>query len=160
MKGFKVGLTALIGLYLASALQQSFAPRFAIFGIMPDVPLAFVAVFSLLASRLASTVVGFFAGAMQGALAGVNLTHYVISRTLAGFFGGSSAAMGLQPNVAVAALMTAVLTVASQILLFFLAPPGGIGRFLGDTIGAAMYNGVLAIPVYALLSKILAAPGS
>jgi rod shape-determining protein MreD len=159
VKGVQAPLTGIIGTYLAIVLQQALAPRLSLFGIAPDFGLVFVVVFGLLASRISGTVVGFAVGAMEGAIAGVNLTHYVISRVLAGFCAGSTASFGLQPNAAVAAAATAVITGAAQILLFFLAPPSGIGRFLGDTIGAAMYNGVLAIPVYALLRRILAAPG-
>lgn len=159
MRGVRIPLTAILGTYLAVCIQQSLASRISLFGVVPDFGLVFVTVFALLTERVSATFVGFSVGAMEGALAGVNLTHYVISRSLAGFFGGSSSAFGLQPNPGVAAIATAVLTGASQILLFFLAPPSGIGRFLGDTIGAAMYNGVLAIPVYALLRRILAAPG-
>lgn len=152
--------TSIIAIYIAVALQASVAPRIAILGVVPDFGLMIVAVLSLFTSRPVATVSGFFTGAFEGALSGVNLTHYVISRTLVGFFGGSASSFGFQPNAAVAALVTAILTVASQLLLFFLAPPSGIGRFLGDTIGTAMYNGVLAIPVYALLRRILATPGS
>jgi len=158
MRAWRYWFVAIVGPYIAAAFQQGLAPRFTFVGIVPDFLLVFVAVFALFSSRPAATANGFFAGLLEGALAGVNLTHYVLSRTLAGFFGGAASAFNFQPNMGVAALMAAALTAISQVLLFFLAPPSGIGRFLGDTIGAAMYNGVLAIPVYALLRRILVTP--
>lgn len=152
----KVGITAVVGLYLAAAFQTAITPRISFVGISPDFVLAFVAVFAMFVDRLAATITGFFGGVLQGALAGVNTTHYVITRTLTGFLTGSAKALGLEPSLPVAILVTAIVTAISQVVLFFLAPPSGMGRFLGDTIGAAMYNGVLAIPVYALLRRILA----
>jgi hypothetical protein len=52
------------------------------------------------------------------------------------------------------------LTIVAQLILMFFAPPPGIASFLGATIGSAMVNGVLAVPVHALLRRILGPQGA
>lgn len=143
-----------VGLYLSVVLQLAVAPRISFFGIGPDFPLLFTAVFSLRTSRLGTVTLGFFAGLCEGALAGVNLAHYVISRTVAAFLGGSAQGMGMQPASSTAAFVAAAVAFFAQLLLTFLAPSGGFGRMLGDTIGSAIVNGLLAVPLYALLKKL------
>lgn len=159
MKGFKGFIVAAVGLYVAGALQQALSPRMSIFGVEPEFMLIFLSCACLFMRRSGGTVLGFFTGVVQGALVGVNLMHFVISRTVTGFLAGWSSDWGYQPNSFVAAFVTAVLTIFSQLLLMFLAPPAGIARYLADTMGTAVYNGVLAVPVYALLRRILVSPG-
>ena len=95
---------------------------------------------------------------MQGALAGANLTHYVISRCIAGFVASWSRRLRFEMTPITVAISVAAVTVVAQIALMFIAAPTGIFGFLGDTIGSAMYNGVIAIPVYALLKRVLNPP--
>lgn len=154
MKDLRLVFWAVVGLYIATVLQMSVAPRVSIFGIGPHFPLLFTAVFSLKSSRLGTTAIGFFAGLCEGALAGVNMAHYVISRTVAAFFGGSAQGLGFQPATSTAAFVAVAVTFVAQLMLTFLAPAGGFGRMLGDTIGSAIVNGALAVPLFALLKKL------
>jgi hypothetical protein len=50
-------------------------------------------------------------------------------------------------------------TLLAYLLMMVPAPPPEVGRYLRDTIVAAMYNGVLAIPLYALLRRTLRSKG-
>lgn len=88
-------------------------------------------------------------------MAGANLAHYAVSRTVAGFAGASSRAIGFEINIAVVGVTAALMTLVAQTVFMFLAAPKGIAAFLGDTIGSAVYNGVLAIPTYLLLRRVL-----
>jgi hypothetical protein len=83
------------------------------------------------------------------------LAHYIASLTVAGFLGSWSRAIGLHVNWGVAAVTTLILTIVARLFWMFLAGPHEPLKFLEDTIGTAMYNGVLAIPVYMLLQRIL-----
>ena len=89
-------------------------------------------------------------------VANANMQHYVASRTLTGLLLGSTNSAELQRSLPAAGLITAAVTVFAQLTLMFLAPPHSITAFLADTIRSAVYNGVLAIPVYALLKKFVA----
>lgn len=158
MNGAKGWAIALVTLWIAAGLQAGLAPYLTLLGAAPDFPLIVLSVLCLFASRTAATVLGFFTGLLYGALAGANLAHYVISRTITGFGAGWANAIGFEPNLWVSAAAAAIGTLVSQFLLLLLAPPASIPAYLGDTIGSAMVNGVLAMPVYALLNRSLRPP--
>lgn len=144
-----------LALWVAGGLQQSISPRIAIFGASPDFLLTALAAGSLFMNRAQGSWFGFACGLIHGALAGANVTHYVISRTTGGFFAGWSRTTTLEPNYILAAGTAFFLTLFSQVLFMFLAPPAELGPYLGATIIAAVYNGVLVLPVYFLLKRIL-----
>lgn len=146
-------IVALLLLWLGAAVQFALAPRLAIFGCPPDLALAVVLPASLVAPRSGATVLGFVAGVLQGGIAGANLTHYAISRAFAGFCGSWARGMLAEPHGLLVFLHAAIGTLIAQLLLMFLAPPSEIGRFLFATIGTAVYNGVIAIPVHAVLRR-------
>jgi rod shape-determining protein MreD len=148
-------LTSIVGLWIAVILQQSIAVRLSIFGARPDFLLLFIVPLSLLTSRPGGTLLGFFAGLLQGATTGVFMAQYVASRTIAGFMASWSRGFGMHVNWGVACVTTIILTIVARLIYMFLAAPPGVMRFLGDTIGSAMYNGVLAIPVYMLLQWVI-----
>lgn len=154
MSGVRGWVVVAVCFYFAAALQP-LAPRFALCGLSPDFLLVTLAVFLHFSSRRGGMVLGFAAGVLAGALPGANMAHYVISRTVAGFFGSWARALGVEEGRATAAASAFAITLIAQIVLMFLAPPARIGPFLGATIGSAVVNGVLAIPLYALVSRVL-----
>lgn len=142
-------------LFLAGVAQQSLAYRIAIFHTAPDFFLVLLSVGSILCSQTESIVLGFLAGFLLGSLEGANLGHLVATRTLTGFGLSFVPIPEFRSGLLFAGLAAIGATLVAQLLLLLLAPPTGIAGFLADTIRMAMYNGVLAIPVYALLSRIL-----
>ena len=152
-----IGRVALIlGLgYVAAVLQQAVAPRWVILGVSPDFFLAFLTPIAMFSTARPSVITGFYFGLLQGALPTANIAHYVLSRSVAAFCVSASNGLRLNPSVWIAAATTAVATLLAQLLWMFMAAPPNIGAFLGDTIGSAMYNGVIAMPMYALLRKVL-----
>jgi rod shape-determining protein MreD len=158
MKLTRFPFVAIICLWVAGGCQQTLAPRIALFHASPDFLLVSVACLSLLSARYAGSLVGFFAGLIQGCLAGANLAAYTISRTMAGFLVGWFNSLEWEGNVLVAAITTVLTTIVAQLALMFIAPPPQLGGFLLATIATAMYNGVIAVPVYALLRRIVDPP--
>ena len=155
MRGWRgVGISAAT-LWLSAALQQSMAHRLTILGFQPDFMLVSLACLSMFYDRSGGSTIGFLTGALYGAVDFANITHYIISRTVIGFFVGWSKDLNLQGTILVAAVTTVLTTVFSQLILMFLAPPPLITPFLGATIRTAVYNGVLAVPVYLLLKRIM-----
>jgi len=150
-----VGLAIAVGLWFAGGLQQAIAPKLAIAGAHPDFFLISLAAGSLFMGRSQAALLGFLCGLIQGALAGANLMHYVISRSVGGFFAGWSRTTTLEPNAILAAATGFFLTLVSQVLLMFLAPPKQLIPYLTATIIAAAYNGVLVLPVYSLLKRFI-----
>jgi hypothetical protein len=141
--------------WLSLAGQQAVAPMLSFWRFSPDFPIVALAATSLIVSRPVATIFGFALGIGYGALAGASITHYGVSRVLAGFAGGTIRSFRFGESSLVAAAMGAVLTLLAYLIFMFLAPPKGIVLFLGDTIRAAVYNGVLTVPVYAVLRRLL-----
>jgi LytS/YehU family sensor histidine kinase len=149
-------LTVGIGLWVAGALQQALAPALAIGGAEPGFLLILLATTGLFTHRAGGAFIGFLVGVVHGALSGANLASYALSRTVTGFFVGWFAGFEWEANVLVAFVSGLIATLLSQLILMFVAPPPNLGAFLLATIGAAVYNGVLAMPVFAILRRILA----
>lgn len=154
MRGWQAVVTGVVLLWLAAVLQQGLADRLAIFGVAPNFLLIALGPMALLSRPSVGGTMGFFAGLIQGALAGANLTHYVISRTLAGFLTSLGNQLDIRLALTVAGLACAATTFIAQLILMFLAPPSGsLIAYLFGSLGMALYNGILAIPLYSLLRR-------
>lgn len=155
MSGLRGVLVATAMLWLAAVLEQGVAQRLSIFGCPPNFLLAVLAPMALVSRPSVGGTIGFFAGLLQGGLAGANLTHYVISRALTGFFTSLGGLLDIRIALLVAGLLCASATLVAQLILMFLAPPpgGNLVSFLLQSIGTAVYNGVIGMPVYALLRR-------
>jgi rod shape-determining protein MreD len=160
MKGFRGVLISGIAIWVGAVLQQSLSSRIGIFGARPDFLLIILSCLSLYASRVGGAFIGFFTGLATGAITGSNMSQYIFSRTLTGFLDAWSRNLGFDPNAIVAAANAFAVTIFAQLILMFFAPPPGIAAFLGATIASAMVNGVLAVPVHALLRRILGPQGA
>lgn len=155
MNIYKLAAAATVTLWVCAAMQQALADRWGFWGCKPDFLLIALTVLSMYANRRVSIILGFATGALHGGIAGANLTHYIISRTLGGYVLGSVRNPKFEPKLPLIFATTAGVTVFSQIILMFFAPPQGIAGFLGATILSALYNGVLSLPLHALLKRIL-----
>ncbi len=160
MNGWRVVLFAGLTIWVCAALQQAVAQRLSILGAEPDFLLVALGSFAMVCERPAATFIGFCCGAVYGAIGFANITHYVISRTAAGFSAGWFKQFHLESNVLVMALTVAIITLFARLVLMFLAPPPLITPFLAATIRTAVYNGVLAVPMCLLVKRLMAAsPG-
>jgi len=145
-------------LWFAGAAQQAIAFQVTAGGISPDFPLIVIVTVGLFSNRRSGAFLGFLGGAIHGAIAGGHTAAYTITRTVIGFIVGWFTGMEFEGNVAVAFIVTAAATIVTQLTFLLLTPRGAILSFLLATIGSAMYNGVLAIPLYALLKRVLDSP--
>jgi hypothetical protein len=148
-----IALTAIL-LYLSAAAQQSLA-RWTILGGRFDFMLAVLAVLCLFTNRRGGAVVGFFTGWLYASLDGANMWQYVLTRTLGGFLISWVAESGIERSYFAAGIAGFVTVPLCQLILLFLAPPPQITSFLGDTITTAVYNGILAMLLYAAVNRIL-----
>ena len=149
---------SLVCLWLGAALNLGLSTKISIFGAHPDFLLILLSCMSLFLTRTGAAVLGFSCGLVFGLLSQANLAAYGISRTVVGFIAGWFNDVGFQGSIFVAAITAILVTLLSQLLLMFIAPPPQLIPFLRDTIGTAMYNGVLAMPFYALLNRLLDPP--
>ncbi len=139
-------------IWLSAGLQATVAPAIAFGPVLPSFPVIVICAFSAWLSPAGTVVAGFFAGLFQGAVGGVSMGAYVISRTLLGLALGRWNELEYEPGPIATGIITAVSTLLVQALMLVLAPPRDLIEFGFATIGSAIYNGVLAIPLFALLA--------
>lgn len=148
-------LLVLFGIWFGAVWQQSAAGELLLLGCKPDLVLVVVVLAALRTRPAWAASTGFLAGLMQGGPAGANLTAYCFTRTTVAFACSFVGRSGLSLNPFSVAGLCAVATIVAQLVLLFLAPPPDIGRFLGATMGSAIYNGVVAGLIDAILRKTL-----
>lgn len=154
MTALRVILTVLAA-WFAVVWHASFAGQTALLGQKPDLGLLVIGLVGLRSRPGIGALCGFLIGALEGGVAGANLTALAASRALLAFACSWVGRTGLQLTPWVTAIVVALGTVAAQALLLLMAPPADIGSFLGATLGTAIYNGVFAAFLDALLRRTL-----
>lgn len=155
MKGGRAVAVMVVVLWIAACLQ-AVAPKLSVFDARPDFLLVATAVLSLHARRTGGAVLGFCAGFVGGALASSAMGYYVVSRTVTGFFASWSREIRFEQAPWLVFLTTFFATALATAIRLFLPPARSISPFLEATLLTATYNGVLAMPLYALLNRLLA----
>lgn len=146
------GIFAVVAVLVATVIQQGALNRYTLLGAQVDLPLIVVLGFALISRPAAGAGLGFFSGVLTGALSGATLAHYALSRTVAGF------ALGMRSqgerSVVSGAIWVAAGSFLAKLVLFLIAPPTAVGPALLATILSAVYNGVVAFPVFALIRRL------
>lgn len=155
MNPVRVGTTVIASLLLATSLQHGLADRMTLLGFRPELPTLLTVCFGLFFSRGGAAAYGLFAGWIEGALALANVGHYIIARAVAGFCVSWTRGFEYEAGALSIMIVGAVGTLFSELLWMFFAAPNPIGVYLADTIRTALVNGLLAVPVYALLKRSL-----
>jgi len=154
MKGLKGAILTFVCIWIAGILQAN-AELLMLLGARPDFLLTTAVVLSAWSGRRTGATIGFFAGLVHGALFSSGIGYYIVSRTLACFGVSWSRKLDIELSYWLIGSTVFVSTVFVQAFQLFLPPPQNILRLSLDTIMTATYNGVLAMPLYALLKKIL-----
>lgn len=137
-----------LSLWVASVLQVGAAAHMELFGARPDFLLLVALTWPLVLPPIEGCGVGFLSGALHGWVSGVSLTLNAAVRATAGYVGALVGRSGLEIDAKVVGLLVAAGTLVTQTLVFFAAPPSDRLGFVRATIGTALYNGVLAYPVF------------
>lgn len=155
MNSRRLLLFSALALWLAVGIDVGLSGR-RLFGAPLGVTLLVLGVLPFLTrDRKQGTVMGFCAGLLVGALAGSGMAVSVTSRTVAGFVGGWLGETGIRFSKLIVAVVAGGVVVLVQLVMLVAAPPPELIAFLGDTIRTAMVNGALAIPLHALLARLL-----
>lgn len=141
--------------WAAAALQMAAAPRLAIAGAPPDLLMVVAFATAILFPPTIAAVLGFTAGLLHGGVVGSDVATFTISRTLVAYGAGYVSRLELEVRPWYAGLVALGGTVLVHLLVMIPAPPPETWPYLRDTIVAATYNGVLAIPLYAFLRRTL-----
>lgn len=144
-----------VSFWLIAVLQQSIVDRIQIGGAQPDLLLVLALATAVMFAPRFAALFGFLAGVIHGAIIGADLAHVTISYTIVAYCAGFLSWLEMDIRVWYVALVTLGGSIVASLLMMIPAPPEHFWPFLGDTILSATYNGVLAIPLYALLKRIL-----
>jgi hypothetical protein len=87
--------------------------------------------------------------------AGAGLTPAAASLTLVGFVAGHLSGSDVKPTSLVIGALVAVGTAVARFLALLVAPPSDIPHYLTATIGTAIMNGVLAVPLDAVWKRLI-----
>lgn len=148
-------MVLVLSFWLAAVLQQAVVERVQIGGARPDLLLTLALASAVMFAPRFAALFGFVAGLLQGAIAGADLAHFTISYTIVAYFAGYLSWLELDIRAWYVALVVIGGTVTVGLLMMIPAPPSQLWPHLGDTILSAIYNGVLAIPLYALIKRSL-----
>jgi rod shape-determining protein MreD len=141
--------------WIAAALEQAAAPSMAVSGARPDLLLVVALTAAVFFEPVWAALIGFLAGAMYGGVSGSDTARYSISYTLVAYGAGYVSRLELDVRPWYVALVVVGGTVLARLLMMIPAPPPEVWPYLRDTIFAAMYNGVLAVPLYVFLRRAL-----
>lgn len=155
MKGGR-GIVVMVAVIWLAACLQAVAPKLSIAGARPDFLLAAMVVLCLHTRRSGGAALGFCAGFLTGALASASMGYYIVSRSLAGFFASWSRDIKFEHSPWLVFVTAFLATAFALAIKLFLPPARSIYPFVADTLLTATYNGVLAMPLYALLNRLLA----
>ena len=144
-----------LAFWIAAALQQAAAPHLAIAGARPDFLLVVALAASVMFPPVVAAVLGFASGLLHGGVAGSDVASLTVIRTLGAYLAGYVSRLELDVRPWYVGLVAFGGTLLASLLKMVPSPPPETWPYLRDTIFAAMYNGVLAIPLYALLRRTL-----
>lgn len=117
----------------------------------PQFLLTFGLVASLILTPRMAIVIGFFSGALIGWAAGANFIGYTLSRMLTCTAMSYLDHFNIDTSYLLVGVQIAVGTFAAGLIYMIVAPPSAILPFVAATMGSALCNAVLALPMLALL---------
>lgn len=147
-------LVVIVLLIFATAADHSLALRLEVLRAHPDFLLVVLGCVGMYLSPGASALLGFACGTAYGAVAGVAIGAMAASRTLASLVPTATNSVELERNLLTVAGCVVVTSIVAQLLMLFLAPQPSILSFLTATIRTAIYNGVIAVPVFLIVHPI------
>lgn len=153
MSAIKKGWIVALAFWIAAGLQHTLGPAVSIGLVGPDFLLVLGMVLAMVHDPRSGAFFGFLAGAIDGALIGADMTALTFTRTISGFFVGFCGFLDFEIRPIYAGVAVAVATVVCNVLFALATPPPQAGAYVRDTIVAALYNGVLAVPLYALVRR-------
>lgn len=151
----KVLIVCVVTIYLMTIAQLALAPRIVIGGAEPDFMLIGSICLGFVLSRIGSIYTGFTVGLVQGVLVGANLSQFVVTRMLTCYFAARMNESEIEIGPLLGILAVALLSFLASVIFMFFSPPASISAYLSASFFAALYNGLLALPLLATLRAVL-----
>jgi rod shape-determining protein MreD len=143
-----------IALLIAFALHAAYASDLTIAGARPSLSLTALLTACLFTNCETGAWLGFLAGLLEAAFAARFIGSYIVTRTLAGFLVGLLEERIFRDNIFVAVATVFVGTLFVDTCFFLFAPQPQALRWFSGALTQAVYNMVLAIPLYFLFKRL------
>ncbi|MBX3112455.1 MAG: hypothetical protein KF857_10640 [Fimbriimonadaceae bacterium] len=140
-------------LFVAAVLEAGLARHLAIYDARPSFLLVLALSYGLSVRPGRAAVVACVSGVLTGGLSGASMAAFTVGRTLVCFFLGFLERVEIKVALPLGAALVAVGTCVDAGFTMLISPPSDIGGFMRATIGSAVYNGVLAFPIYGLVRR-------
>ncbi len=155
MSSIRPYVTLVLVFWLGAALQLAAAPHMTIAGAKPDILLTIALSSAVFFEPAIAAVIGFVAGLLHGGAIAADTSSLTISRTIVAYAAGYVSRLELDVRPWYVGLVVLGGTLVAHLLVMIPAPPPETWPYLRDTIVSAVYNGVLAIPLYAFMRRTL-----
>src|SRR5262249_19579555 len=152
--GRRIAMTLVI--LLAFVLQTAFVQHLMFRSIRPNVVLTTLLVECLFAGPNTGAVLGFFVGLLEASYSAIYVGSFIVTRALAGYIVGSLEDRIFRDSAAIAFATALFGTVAVEATFFVFVPQPHFSRWAIRIGGEAIYNALIAIPVYLGIRRILA----
>jgi rod shape-determining protein MreD len=144
-----------LALLVAFAVHAAYDHQLSIRSARPSLSLTALLTICLFTNSQRGAWLGFMVGLLEASYASRFIGSFIVTRTLAGFLVGLLDERIFRDNVLVAAATAFVGTLFVDTCFFVFAPqPHALGWFT-STLHEAVYNTVLAIPLYYLFKKLV-----
>ena len=136
-------------------LHLTIAPRLEAFGARPHIGLTVLAVSCLFAGPNLAAYLGMGLGLMEAWAVNRTIGSYLVSRSVTGFAVGATDQRVFRDNVLMAVAAAAVSTLIADMLFYIFVPQQDALRWFTRTLSSALYDAVLAIPVYFAVRRVV-----
>lgn len=151
----RVPLTIVISLYLATICQVALSPRMAVLEARPAFVVLVVMALALCLRGPAVIWSGFLGGLFLGIATGSDYGPVIFSLILGGWLTYLFQRLDIEIGVILGSIVIGIGTLVTFLLLMFVNPQLGIGGAVQLGIKSAVYNILLAVPIFAALRMIL-----
>lgn len=145
-----------ISLFVALILQATFADKIKIVGVKPDLTLVVALTGAMFCEANGSSLLGFVAGLLHASFAtpaGGGVGAIIVSRTLICFGIGLLGEHLYRDSLRVACIAVAAATFLTEVIFYVIAPQPIVSVWFRHAVGTAVYNALLAIPLYLFLRR-------
>jgi rod shape-determining protein MreD len=145
-----------ISLLIAIILQAAFADKIKFFGLKPDLTLVVALTGAMFCEPNGASFLGFMAGLLHASFAapaGGGVGAIIVSRTLICFGIGLLGEHLYRDSLRIACLAVTVATLLTEIVFYVIAPQPLVAVWFRHAVGTAVYNALLAVPLYLLLRR-------
>lgn len=147
-----------IFLLLASVLHTAFSDKITVWGARPNLALTALLTACLFVDGNTGALLGFFVGLLEGSYAAMYVGSFLVTRTISGWQVGLLEQRVFRDSLPVVFLVVLGGTILTESCFFLFAPKQHLLRWLTwliQTLTGALYNTVLAVPLYLLLRRLI-----